>query len=56
MIAVRCRKLVCTEPRAHEFSYGDLPKQVVAFSTKCQAESVKTWKAKDDGYCMRLRA
>jgi len=31
----------------YEFGYGDLPKQVVAFSIKCEAESVKTWEAND---------
>jgi hypothetical protein len=31
----------------YEFGYGDLPKQVVAFSIKCEAESVKGWEAND---------
>jgi len=45
IIAIRCRKLVCTEPRAHEFSYGDSAKSMVAVLIKCEAESVKAWKA-----------
>ena len=40
------RKLVALNT-GHEFGYGDLPKQVVAFSIKCETESVKAWEAKD---------
>jgi len=47
IIAIRCRKLVCTEPRAHEFSYGDSAKSMVAVSIKCEAETVEAWEAND---------
>ncbi len=41
------QKARSTEPVGYEFGYGDLPKQVVVFSIKCEAESVKAWEAND---------